>query len=208
MDVQIFHELNRHLMEDEKPSSYFIKKEEEGFFLRQYPLTQLEVLKRTEQNPVYHPEGNVWNHTLLVVDNAARLKNQSGEPQVFMWAALLHDIGKPLTTRLRKGRITAYNHDIEGEKLSAEFLQCFHQDKKFIHRVSKMVRWHMQILMVTKDLPFADIRKMVREVPLYEIALLGMCDRMGRGEVTKKMFEDEKRKMQQFIEKCLPYVDE
>jgi putative nucleotidyltransferase with HDIG domain len=48
---------------------------------------------------------------LLVVDEAAKRKAYSTDQRVFMWAALLHDIGKPASTRLRKGRITAYNHD-------------------------------------------------------------------------------------------------
>lgn len=58
----------------------------------------LHRLKGTEQSLLHHPEGDVWNHTLLVVDEAANVKNKSTDAAVFMWAALLHDIGKPDTT--------------------------------------------------------------------------------------------------------------
>lgn len=205
-DKRYFDEFHMHLTEDEKPSLYFKTLEESGLFSSSYPFMLLGTLKQTEQNPTHHPEGNVWNHTLLVVDNAALVRDQSEDKAVFMWSALLHDIGKPPTTRLRKGKITSYDHDRAGERLSAEFLRAFTEDESFILKVSKMVRWHMQVLMVIKGLPFANIKAMVREVPVHEIALLGMCDRLGRGEITQEMIEDEKKHMKHFLEKCMPYV--
>jgi HD superfamily phosphodiesterase len=51
-------------------------------------------LKRVEQQPDHHPEGNVWEHILLVVDLAAEGRHLSEDPRVFMWSALLHDLGK------------------------------------------------------------------------------------------------------------------
>lgn len=206
-DKRYFDEFHKHLMEDEKPSSYFKALEESGILSSGYPFDLLGALKQTEQNPTHHPEGNVWNHTLLVVDNAALVRDQSEDRAVFMWTALLHDIGKPPTTRLRKGKITSYDHDIAGERLSADFLRAFTEDESFIQKVSKMVRWHMQVLMVIKNLPFANIKGMVQQVPLNEIALLGMCDRLGRGEITPEMIDDEKKHMQHFLEKCMPYIN-
>lgn len=197
-----FIEIDRHLTEDKKPSDYLTALEKEGLFSGVYPFTLLGELKKTEQNPVHHPEGNVWNHTLLVVDNAAFFREQSSAPKVFMWSALLHDIGKPGTTKIRKGRITAYNHDTEGEKLAGEFLRVFTRDEDFIYKVSKMVRWHMQMLMVVKNLPFADINRMLKEVSMHEIALLAMCDRLGRGEITEELIDKEKKNVSYFLKKC------
>ncbi len=71
----------------------------------------------TGQSPQHHPEGSVWNHTLLVVDEAAKIKEQSADPRTFMWAALLHDLGKPSTTMRRKSKITSYDHDKVGAQL-------------------------------------------------------------------------------------------
>jgi len=167
----------------------------------------LSRLKKTEQNPQWHPEGNVWNHTLNVVDNGALVREKSADETVFMWSCLLHDIGKPPTTRVRRGKITAYDHDKVGEKLSAEFLSAFNCDDEFIYKVSKMVRWHMQVLMVVKNLPFADLETMVGEVPANEIALLAMCDRLGRGEVTDRIISEEKKNIERFLEKCMLLLD-
>lgn len=241
----IIREFNYHLMKDKKPSLYFNEKEKEGLFNSGFPLTLLVTLKKTEQNPVYHPEGNCWNHTMQVIDNAASRREESSEPEVLMWSALLHDIGKPSTTRIKRGRIVAYDHDRVGEKLAVEFLEFFNIENKsqqlqnkvlskrlispapepgnvcpflqetgdifdhdlklkweFIKKVSKMVRWHMQMLMVIKDFPFADVETMKKEVDLNEIALLAMCDRLGRGEITEEAINQEKKNVRLFIEKC------
>lgn len=207
MVTNYFDEFTVHLVEDDKPSVYFREIEGEDFFNKDFPFTLLSQLKQTEQNPKWHPEGNVWNHTLNVVDNGALVRDKSDDKLVFMWACLLHDIGKPATTKIRRGKITAYDHDKVGERLAVNFLEVFNCDKEFIYKVSKMVRWHMQVLMVVKDLPFADIKTMVKEVSVHEIALLAMCDRLGRGEPTEKMLSDEKKNMEYFLTKCMPYIE-
>ncbi len=87
----IFSEINLHLLEDEQPSLFFNQFSKLPLF-NQYPLKLLNNLKQTNQSPKHHPEGNVWNHTMLVLDEAAKVKDKSQNKKVFMWAALLHDI--------------------------------------------------------------------------------------------------------------------
>src|SRR5699024_3083156 len=89
-------------------------------------------------------------------------------------------IGKPKATKIRKGRITSYDHDKIGADLTEKFLIEFTDDTKFINEVVAMVRWHMQILFALKKFPFADLETMKREVDVKEITLLGLCDRLGR----------------------------
>jgi tRNA nucleotidyltransferase (CCA-adding enzyme) len=197
-----YEEFDKHLMNDIKPSEYFNKVENKELLHQVYPFTLLWDLINVEQSPVHHPEGNVWIHTMLVVDNAAVHRHLSKEPKVFMWSALLHDLGKATTTKIRKGKITSYDHDTEGEKLTLKFLESFTEDRFFINKVCKMVRWHMQTLFVVKELPFANIKLMLSEVPLEEIALLSLCDRLGRGEMTERKIKEEKENVRIFIEKC------
>lgn len=201
--IPSFAEINDHLLKDTKPSTYLIELDKLGIFEREYPFTMLGQLKTTPQNPVHHPEGSVWNHTLMVLDNAAERRHLSQDPQVFMWAALLHDLGKATTTKERKGRITAYDHDREGQKLAEKFLRELTNDTKFIREVAKMVRWHMQILFVVKGLPFANVKRMASEVSIEEIALLGFCDRLGRGELTLEKKQEEERTIEKFLVKTL-----
>ena len=200
---KLFEEFHYHLTKAPKPSEYFNEIDEKSnIFSKVYPFTMLGDLKKIEQSPQHHPEGNVWNHTMQVVDMAAQNRQKSREPDVFMWAALLHDLGKAPTTRLRKGRITAYDHDRVGAEMAVRFLREFTQDTVFIDKVSKLVRWHMQILYVVKDLPFANIEKMAEEVSIDEIALLGLCDRLGRQPMSEEKIQEEHRNIERFLQKC------
>lgn len=194
----LLNEINNHILLDEQPSIYLNSIVNTKVF-REHPFYMLYKLKETEQSPIHHPEGNVWNHTMLVVDWAAKQKNRSKDKKAFMWAALLHDIGKVETTRNKKGKITAYNHESVGAELCVKFLQEFTTDDKFINKVTGLVRWHMQILHVVKDMPFADIKTMREETDINEVALLGFCDRMGR---TKVDTAKEKNNIKIFLEKC------
>ena len=151
-----FIEFDKQLIQNPKPSDYFNEIDRRSnLFSKIYPFTMLGDLKKIEQSPKHHPEGNVWNHTMQVVDAAAQHRDKSEEPRIFMWSALLHDLGKAPTTKLRKGRITAYDHDRVGAGMAERFLKQFAQDSIFINIDSKMLRWYMQILYVVIDLPFA-----------------------------------------------------
>jgi len=203
-----FEELEQHLLEDEKPSLYLRDLAQNRWFMDSYPFSLLGDLKEVEQSPVHHPEGSVWEHTLMVVDLAAEGKGLSQDPRVFMWSALLHDLGKAHTTRIRRGKITAYDHDKHGAVLAAAFLKEFIDEDEFIKKVSQMVRWHMQILFVVKKLPFAQLDKMLQEVSPGEIALLSFCDRLGRGEMDEAARLKELENMKYFISCCQKYQRE
>ena len=190
-----FDELTRHLMGDNFPSEYFNSLRTE---LGEYPISMIGELKNVEQSLKYHPEGNVWNHTMLVVDEAAKVREHSNDGRVFMWAALLHDIGKSNTTKLRKGRITSYDHDIEGAKLSRDFLDYYTKNSEFIYKVSMMVKYHMHMLYVLKNLSFGNPKQMIKETDTHDIALLCRCDRLGRKGAD---IEAEDQNYRKFLEK-------
>lgn len=196
-DIKMFTEIETHLLKDKQPSVYLNSVSQTSVF-EQYPLVMINNLKKAEQSPKHHPEGNVWNHTMLVVDEAAKVKEISGDSKVFMWAALLHDIGKPDTTKIRNGRITSYDHDKVGADLARKFLAEYVKDNVFIEKVAELVRWHMQILFVINNLPFADVRTMKKKTDINEVALLGFCDRMGRLGVDQ---EDEEENIKKFLYK-------
>lgn len=195
------YEINNHLLMDEKPSEYFNSILDAPIF-RKHPFNVLYNLQTAEQSPVHHPEGNVWNHTMLVIDYAAKEKHKSKNAKSFMWAALLHDIGKPPTTKVRKGKITSYDHEKVGADMAREFLLEFTTDEKFIKEVVSLIRWHMQILHVAKDMPFANITTMKEETDYNEVALLGYCDRMGRKDPDVKK---EEQNIAMFLQKCRSY---
>lgn len=122
---------------------------------------------------------------------AAKVKSKSKYPLVFMWAAFLHDIGKPSVTKSKKGKITSYDHDRAGARLAREFLKQFVKNKWFVDEVCSLIRYHMQILFVINGLRFADIEGMKQHTDVHEVALLGLCDRLGRKNINTK--EEEER---------------
>ena len=73
-------------------------------------------LAATPQDPGWHPEGDVWTHTLLAIDQAAALKGDLDRPRALalMLATLCHDLGKPATTATAEGRIRSLGHEGAG----------------------------------------------------------------------------------------------
>lgn len=197
---EIFDELQLHLIQDDKPSEYINQLSKTSEF-KEYPFSLLLKLKSTEQSAKYHPEGSVWNHTMMVVDEAAKVREQSMNEQAFMWAALLHDIGKPETTRNRKGKITSYDHDTQGAIRAEEFLREFTEDEELIRKVITLVKYHMHMLYVLKKLPFGDPKRMLQEVDPQEIALLCRCDRFGREGADYREEEENYREFISLISK-------
>jgi tRNA nucleotidyltransferase (CCA-adding enzyme) len=77
---------------------------------------ELVPLRTTPQDPEWHPEGDVWAHTLQVVDAAAGLSGDLDRPRALavMLGALCHDLGKPATTTHEEGRIRSRGHEEAG----------------------------------------------------------------------------------------------
>lgn len=199
---ELYREIERHILNDKKPSVFLNEITNKDVFKYDYPFTMLWELLFTKQNKKYHPEGSVWNHTLLVVDEAAKRKNESKNPDIIMWASLLHDIGKGPTTRIKDDRIVSYNHEKYGESMSVKFLSEFTEDMNFIREVSLLVRWHMEPLFMLKKLPFSNVNKMVSEVSLEDISILSICDRLGRGNMSKEKADEEIKGIEVFIDRC------
>lgn len=192
-------------MEDEKPSVFLEGLHRSGV-LQKTAFAVLEELSRTPQSARHHPEGDVWRHTLLVVDQAARHKGRSSNPQAFMWAALLHDIGKPATTEWAGGKCRAYDHDQVGAKLVKEVLTAggLALPTGFIEAVRSLVRFHMHILYVVKDMPYGDLAALKEQADIDDVALLGLCDRLGRGGLNEKTKKQEEESVALFLRKCRP----
>ena len=199
-DKEIFLDIEKHLLNDDKPSIYLIELLKEGT-LDKYPFSMIKDLQSVDQNPKFHPEGNVFIHTMMVVDEGAKNREKSNNKRAFMWSLLLHDIGKKPTTKVRKGRLTSYDHDIVGADMTKKFLTYFNEEESFIAEVTGLVRWHMQSLFVTKNLKFQNISNMLEEVKINEIVLVSLSDRLGRGNLDSTEINNTKIEINKFEEK-------
>lgn len=194
---EVFFEVDYILLNSPKPSVDIKKLIDEGKF-DEKPFIKIKNLENIEQNLIHHPEGNVLNHTLLVVDKASEYKEKSKNKRVFMWAALLHDLGKLTTTKVRKGKITAYGHDLQGEILSRQFLHQLTDDEAFIDDVCILVKHHMQPLFYDKKLPFFKDKEIIEDSDYEEISLLSMADRLGRANLCEEKIKMEEKRINNF----------
>ncbi|MBR2806585.1 MAG: tRNA nucleotidyltransferase [Oscillospiraceae bacterium] len=139
---RVFDELRKALLHADRPSVFFeiLRKcsQLDFWFPELIPLIDLP------QDPSFHPEGSVWNHTMLVTDEAAKLRDKAENPLGLMLSAVTHDLGKAVTTEERDGHIHTYNHDIEGIPIAETFLRRLTSDKALIRYVLSMVELHMR----------------------------------------------------------------
>lgn len=194
--MDLFCDIQEHLVKDKSPSVYLNNLKDRGE-LDKAPFSWLKDLEMVQQSEKHHPEGNVWIHTMMVVDEGARYINEVDDKEAFMWALLLHDLGKLTTTKLRKGRWTSYDHDKVGEDKGIEFLKCFNLEEDFIERVVKLVRYHMHLLFIVNNLPFGDIEGMKREAPIKDLSYVFLSDRLGRGGIG----EEEENKIKSDVDR-------
>ena len=107
--------------------------------LLSYILPEVVKLLTTPQSPKWHPEGNVWEHTIRCMENLGE-KND-----VVRWAALLHDIAKPICFGYNEsGNITSHGHDYEGSILAETILQRLKFPNDFIEEVCAIINDHMK----------------------------------------------------------------
>lgn len=100
-------------------------------------LPELAAMADTPQSPRFHAEGDVATHTRLTVEACPA----DCDPDL-LWAALLHDIGKPLSTELHEAGIHSRGHDRAGAKLAAELLERLGMPEGRCRRIAWAVRHH------------------------------------------------------------------
>jgi len=113
---RVFGEIEKLLLKARRPSLGLALLKAWGMLPTVAP--ELSPLEATPQDPGWHPEGDVWTHTLQVVDAAADLRDELGDDRprqlALMLGALCHDLGKPSTTRFEDGRIRSLGHEEAG----------------------------------------------------------------------------------------------
>lgn len=135
-------ELKKALLKAEHPSVFFetLRKTEQ----LDVWFPELQALIGIEQHAVYHAEGDVWNHTMLVLDEAAKLRDRAASPYWFMLAALCHDFGKAVSSEDKDGIVHAYGHETAGLPIAESFLRRITNETKCIEYVLNMTKLHMK----------------------------------------------------------------
>ena len=124
-------------------------------WVKYYP--ELERLIGCKQDPEWHPEGDVWNHTLCCLDAFAAMRDEGrgtrDEDLVVGLAVLCHDFGKPACTSYDpvKKRIRSLGHDEEGVEPTLSFLRRLTNEERLLREVPPLVRLHMRPFAMWRD---------------------------------------------------------
>ena len=102
-------------------------------------LPEIDRMKGVEQPPQFHPEGDVWTHTLMLLEQL-----EPGCTTTLAWGALLHDVGKPATFRLAPDRIRFDGHVEVGKAIAAEICRRMRFSNDETHRIGALVENHMR----------------------------------------------------------------
>ena len=184
---RVWGEIEKLLLQAARPSIGFRLAERLGVIVQLFP--ECEALIGCEQEPEWHPEGDVWTHTLMVIDGTRARIDDLPHPQrvAMMLGAVAHDFGKPATTVFADGRVRSPNHEEAGVAPALAFL-----DRLNIHtldgydvrrQVVGLVANHLKPGMWHKSSsPVGDgaFRRLAQKVDLELLARLAEADCVGR----------------------------
>jgi poly(A) polymerase len=150
-------------------------------------LPEISRMKGIDQGERYHPEGDVFAHTVKI------LSHLSGASVHVVFAALLHDVGKPPTYN-PEGPALFPNHAVVGAELSRDILNRLRFDRRTRDRISDMVANHLRFLDAQKMRP-ATLRRFVSREDFAEELELHRLDRLaGSGDLSNYTFVRERMK--------------
>lgn len=159
-------------------------------WVKYYP--ELQALIGCRQEPKWHPEGDVWNHTCLCLDSfASKRTGEAQEDLIVGLAVLCHDFGKPATTRLENGYLRSLGHDVAGVAPTLAFLRRLTNEERVLKEVVPLVSQHMQPYALWKgDAGDAAIRRLALRVGRIDrLIRVVNADATGRLDVSQDQSE-------------------
>jgi tRNA nucleotidyltransferase (CCA-adding enzyme) len=184
---RVWGEFEKLLLQAERPSIGFALARQLGVVEKLLP--EMVPLYDCPQEPEWHPEGDVWIHTLMVIDKARELNGDLDRPRLatVMLGAVCHDLGKPATTALVDGRIRSPNHEAMGvepatrvlDRLNLHTLDNFDVRTQVLGLVAEHLRpsaFHKQKDTVTDGA----FRRLAQKVDLELLVRFARADCHGR----------------------------
>lgn len=183
---RIWSEIEKLLLQAARPSIGFALALDLGVVERVLP--EMRPLVGCEQEPDWHPEGDVWVHTLMVIDKARQLNGDLDRPRLttVMLGAVCHDLGKPATTAVIDGRIRSIDHEQAGvvptlallDRLKVHTIDGFEVRAQVVGLVAN----HLKPGMFHKAPTVGDgaFRRLAQKVDLELLARLARADCLGR----------------------------
>ncbi len=184
---RIWGEFEKLLLQADRPSIGFALARELGVIHQLLP--EMEALYDCPQDPEWHPEGNVWIHTLMVIDTARQLNGDLERARLatVMLGAVCHDLGKPATTAVIDGRIKSPNHEAMGvepatkilDRLNVNTFDSFDVRTQVLGLVAEHLR-PMAFFKGRETITDGAFRRLAQKVDLELLARFARADCQGR----------------------------
>jgi poly(A) polymerase len=136
-------------------------------------LPEVARMQGVEQSPDYHPEGDVFTHTLLLL---AQLP--AGATETLALGALLHDVAKPVCKGENDGRITFYGHPAVGAEMAVAICRRLRRSRLVWERVDYLVRNHLRLVQAP-EMRLSTLKRMLREDGIEELLVLARLDALA-----------------------------
>jgi poly(A) polymerase len=157
-------------------------------------LPEVARMKGAEQTPDYHPEGDVFAHTLLILEQISNLKSQISE--TLAYGALLHDVGKPVCLEKQGERITFYGHTEKGAEMAVEILKRLKRGRATWERVAYLVKNHLRHTQAPK-MRVSTLKRFLGEDGIGELLELTRLDALAsNGDL--QYYDFCRRKLEEF----------
>ena len=159
-------------------------------------LPEVAQMKGVEQTPDYHPEGDVFAHTLLILEQVSNLKSQISE--TLAYGALLHDVGKPVCIERSEKRITFYGHTEKGAEMAVEIMKRLKRSRAVWERVAYLVKNHLRHTQAPK-MRQSTLKRFLGEEGLDELLELTRLDALAsNGDL--QYYDFCRRKLDEFAQ--------
>jgi len=173
---RIFEEYKKLLLKADKPSIGFELLDELGALD-----CELKEIQGVPQNKTYHPEGDVWIHTMMSIDAMAALRTGDQKRDlILMLAILCHDLGKVEATKEVDGRITSFGHE-NMLKPTASFINRLSNEKTILEEITPLIKEHLAPSQLYKQkAKDPAVRRLSTRANITDLVLLAKADHLGR----------------------------
>jgi len=199
---RVLGEVKKALLKSDRPSVFF----ETLRRMNQLDpwFTELKPMIGTPQNAKHHAEGDAWVHTMMVIDEAAKLKDHAQNPFGFMLAALTHDFGKPVVTEVVNGELHALRHEEEGLPIARAFIARLTNEEAVLEYALNLDALHMKphILAADRSSKKATSKMFDEAIDPEGLIYLAIAD--GLGKIPPKEPEEPLK----FLHSRLAYFNE
>ena len=177
---RVYTEFTKLLLKSQKPSIGFELMKKLGITERYFP--ELHALIDVPQSPIWHPEGDVWIHTLMCVDKMVVLLTGKEKYDLkMMFAILCHDLGKATHTQITPDKISAIGHERAGLEPTERFMYRLTNEHDFITSLLPLVEHHLAPSIYFRGkAKNSTIRKLATKVNIEELVTVARADFLGR----------------------------